>query len=116
MAVYITNIVIEQGYDFNIIYELSDALTDGPMNIAGYGITAQLRKNYSSSSAVSFTPSIVDSVNGIIKIELSKEQTTLLRPGRYVYDIAIQPGGLESNSDRSKAIEGMALVRPGVTR
>ncbi len=116
MAVYISNIVIEQGYDFNTIYELSDALTDGPMNITGYGITAQLRKSYSSSSAVSFTSSIVDSANGVIKIELSKEQTALLRPGRHVYDIAIQPGGLESNSDRSKAIEGMALVRPGVTK
>jgi hypothetical protein len=116
MAVYVSNIVIEQGYDFSTTYELSDATTNGPLNMVGYGITAQLRKNYSSSSSVIFSSSIVDSVAGVIKIELSKEHTTLLRPGRYVYDIAIQSDGLDSNSDRTKAIEGMALVRPGVTR
>jgi hypothetical protein len=116
MAVYVSNIVIEQGYDFSTTYELSDATTNGPLNMVGYGITAQLRKSYSSSSSLIFTSSIVDSFNGLIKIELSKEQTTSLKPGRHVYDIAIQPGGLDSELDRSKAIEGMALVRPGVTR
>jgi hypothetical protein len=116
MAVYVSNIVIEQGFDFNNIFQLSDALTDGPLNLVGYGITAQIRKSYSSSLATTFTSTIVDSSQGTIKIELTKEQTSLLKPGRYVYDIAIQPGGLNSINDRSKAIEGMVLVRPGVTR
>jgi hypothetical protein len=116
MAVYVTNIVIEQGYDFSTTYELSDATTNGPLNMVGYGITAQLRKNYSSSSFVNFSSSIVDFAAGVIKIELTKEQTALLKPGRHVYDIAIQREGLDSDFERSKAIEGMALVRPGVTR
>jgi hypothetical protein len=116
MAVYVSNIVIEQGYDFSTTYELSDATTNGPLNMVGYGITAQLRKNYSSTSSITFLSSIVDSAGGVIKIELSKEQTVSLKPGRYVYDIAIQSGGLDSDLERSKAIEGMALVRPGVTR
>jgi len=116
MAVYVSNIVIEQGFDFNNTFELSDASTDGPLVLVGYGITAQVRKSYSSSLATTFTSSIVDSSQGIIKIELTKEQTAQLKPGRYVYDIAIQPGGLNSAFDRTKAIEGMALVRPGVTR
>jgi hypothetical protein len=116
MAVYVSNIVIEQGFDFSNTFELSDALTNGPLNMVGYGITAQMRKSYSSSSATTFTSSIVDDSQGTIKIELTKEQTSQLKPGRYVYDIGIQPGGLNSDSDRTKAIEGMVLVRPGVTR
>lgn len=116
MAVYVSNIVIEQGFDFSTTFVLSDAITNGPLNMVGYGITAQIRKTYSSSLATTFTTSIVDTTNGVIKIELTKEQTTALKPGRYVYDVAVQPGGLNSNLDRSKAIEGMALVRPGVTK
>ena len=116
MAVYVSNIVIDQGFDFETTYQLSDASTNGPLNMVGYGITAQIRKSYSSSSSTNFNCTLVDSANGIIKIELTKEQTVQLKPGRHVYDIAIQPGGLNSNSDRNKAIEGMALVRPGVTR
>jgi hypothetical protein len=116
MAVYVSNIVIEQGFDFSTTFELSDALTDGPLNLVGYGITAQIRKSYSSSSAITFTSSIEDENQGVIKIELTREQTSQLKPGRYVYDIGIQSGGLDSDSDRTKAIEGMALVRPGVTR
>jgi hypothetical protein len=116
MAVYVSNIVIEQGFDFSTTYALSNALTNGPLNIVGYGISAQIRKNPASSSSLTFSSSIVDPSNGTLKIELTREQTLQLKPGRYVYDIAIQPGGLNSNSDRNKAVEGMALVRPGVTR
>lgn len=116
MAVYVSNIVIEQGFDFSNTFELLDPSTNGPLNMVGYGITAQMRKSYSSSSATTFASTIVDASQGIIKIELTKEQTLELTPGRYVYDIAIQSGGLNSNLDRVKAREGMALVRPGVTR
>lgn len=116
MSVYVSNIVIEQGYDFSATFTLPNYFTNGPLNLVGYGITAQIRKSYSSSSSVIFDSSIVDANNGIIKIELPREKTLDLKLGRNVYDIAIQPGGLNSNSDRSKAVEGMALVRPGVTR
>lgn len=44
MAVYVSNIVIEQGFDFSSIFELADSLTDGPLNLVGYGVTAQIRK------------------------------------------------------------------------
>ena len=116
MAVAAVNIVIEQGFSFSTNFELESTSTDLPMNLTGYGVTAQIRKTYTSSSSVSFASSITTPSNGVISISLTAAQTAALKPGRYVYDVLIQSGGLGSSSDKVKAIEGMALVRGGVTR
>lgn len=116
MAVYVSNIVIEQGYDFSATFDLVDSLTDGPLNLVGYGITAQIRKNYTSSTAVSFSSTVTDYSGGKIKISLTDTDTLNLKSGRNVYDVAIQYGGFSSNEPKIKVVEGTALVRPGVTR
>lgn len=116
MAVYSANIVIEQGFDYNNIFVLGDTRTDTALNITGYGVTSQLRKSSSSSSYVSFASTIIDGEVGAIQISLSDGQTLSLKPGRYVYDIMLEVGGLDSGGAKYKAVEGMALVRPGVTR
>jgi len=115
MVAKVVNIVIDQGFDFSKTYELPDNTTGAPLNITGYGVTASLKKSYASSTSVSFFSTIVDAENGIIEITLPKEESVGLRPGRYVYDIAMQQGGLDSAFDRLKKIEGMVLVNPGVT-
>lgn len=116
MAVYVSNIVIEQGFDFSINFELEDTATNEPKNLVGYGITAKIRKTYTSSNSVSFASSISSPSTGVISLSLTAEQTSSLRPGRYVYDVLIQSGGLNSQNDKEKAVEGTALVRGGVTR
>jgi hypothetical protein len=116
MAVYVANIVIEQGYDFNVNFELENTANNQPKNLVGYGVTAQLRKTYSSSSSVSFASSITNASNGVISISLTSIKTAALKPGRYIYDVMLQQGGLGSAYDKTKAVEGMALVRGGVTR
>jgi hypothetical protein len=116
MAVYVSNIVIEQGYDFSTTFELTDSLTNGPLNLVGYAVTAQIRKNYTSSTAVSFESTIIDDLNGVIGISLSDIDSSELKSGRHVYDVAIQYGGFSSNNPKLKVVEGTALVRPGVTR
>jgi hypothetical protein len=116
MAVYAANIVIEQGYDFYTNFELEDAANNQPKNLVGYGVTAQVRKTYSSTNSVSFASSIANASNGVISISLTSTQTSALKPGRYVYDVMLQQGGLGSSYDKTKAVEGMALVRGGVTR
>jgi hypothetical protein len=52
----------------------------------------------------------------VVKLELSDEQTKNLTPGRYVYDVLVEIGGLNSGGQKYKAFEGMALVRAGVTK
>jgi hypothetical protein len=116
MAVYAANIVIEQGYDFYTNFELEDTASNQAKTLVGYGVTAQLRKTYSSTNSVSFACSIVNASNGVISISLTSTKTAALKPGRYVYDVMLQQGGLGSSFDKTKAVEGMALVRGGVTR
>ena len=115
MAVYASNIVIEQGFDFSSSFALGDSRTNTGINITGYGVTAQLRKSPTSSKSVSFASTIVDSEVGIIELSLTDEQTSDIKQGRYVYDVLVEIGGLGSGGKKYKAFEGMALVRAGVT-
>jgi hypothetical protein len=112
MAVYVSNIVIEQGYDFETSFQLADTRTNSSLDLRNTSTQAKLRKHYSSTSAVSFAASVTNPIQGQITIELDASQTNDLKPGRYVYDIKI----ITLNGSEYKAVEGAALVRAGVTR
>tara|TARA_B100000073_G_scaffold332371_1_gene322763 strand:- start:348 stop:683 length:336 start_codon:yes stop_codon:yes gene_type:complete len=111
MAVFVSNITIEQGFDFDTSFQLEDTRTNSPLILTGYETSGMLRKSYTSSTAVSFASTITDDINGILSISLTAAQTTALKAGRYVYDVKITTSGKDF-----KAVEGSALVRAGVTR
>lgn len=111
MAVYVSNIVIEQGFDFDTSFQLEDTRTNSPLDLTDASTTAQLRKHYGASTSVSFASTITSPELGIISVSLTGTQTVSLKPGRYVYDVKILNAGREY-----KAVEGAALVRGGVTR
>jgi hypothetical protein len=111
MAVYVSNIVIEQGFDFDTSFQLEDTRTNSPLVLTDVSTEAQLRKHYESTSSVSFATTVTSPEFGIISISLTGNQTVNLKPGRYVFDVKILSGGREY-----KAVEGAALVRAGVTR
>jgi hypothetical protein len=111
MAVYVSNIVIEQGFDFDTSFQLEDSRTNSFLDLSGSSSSATLKKTYSSSSSVSFASTISNPLIGIISISLTANQTTTLKPGRYVYDVKI----ITESGKELKAVEGAALVRPGVT-
>ena len=111
MAVYVSNIVIEQGYDFDTSFQLADTRTNTPLKLIDSSTEAQLRKHYGASTSVSFASTITNAELGIIQISLTAAQSVSLKPGRYVYDVKILNNGREY-----KAVEGAALVRAGVTR
>ena len=111
MAVYVSNITIEQGYDFDTSFQLEDTRTNAPLYLVGAASTAHLRKSYSSNNSVSFGTAISQPENGIISISMAASKTLTLKPGRYVYDVKITTSGKDY-----KAVEGSALVRAGVTR
>jgi len=110
MAVYVSNIVIEQGFSFESTFQLEDTRTGNFLDLSGYDVKSQIRKSYYSKNYISFASSITDAELGEITIGLEPNQTILLKPGRYVYDIK-----LLNQSGQYKAIEGSALVRAGVT-
>ena len=111
MAVYVSNIVIEQGFDFDTSFQLEDTRTNSPLILTDATTTAQLRKYYGSSTAVSLGSTITSPDLGIISISMTGSQSVNLKPGRYVFDVKITNAGREY-----KAVEGSALVRGGVTR
>lgn len=111
MAVYVSNIVIEQGFSFDTSFQLEDTRTNSFLNLNTASTEAQLRKHSGSSTYVSFASTVTDPDLGIISISLTTNQTVSLKPGRYFYDVKLLNYGKEF-----KAIEGAALVRAGVTR
>jgi hypothetical protein len=113
MAVFVSNIVIEQGFDFETTFQLEDTTTGNLFNLNEYSVESQIRKTYTSSSSVSFASTILSPVNeGRVTISLGSTETSGLKSGRYVYDVKIT----SQSGVVSKVIEGSALVRAGVTR
>ena len=112
-AVYVNNLVINSGSDFSQSFTLEGSDDNSPFNLTGYEVDAQMRKWSGSSTAITFTTSIeLPSTSGRILISLSSENTVNIRPGRYVYDVIIT----DSSGIKNRVIEGMVLVREGVTR
>jgi hypothetical protein len=111
-AVYVSNLVINSGSDFSQSFTL-EGIANSPLNLSEYNVNAQMRKWSGSSSVITFTSLIEDPpTNGKILISLSSEETLDIKPGRYVYDILI----IDSYGIKNRVIEGMVLVREGVTR
>lgn len=110
MAIY-SNLTIDQGSTFKADIDVTDADGDA-LNLAGYTVAGQLRKNYSSSTSTDFTASVTSTTNGTIRISLSATQTNDLKAGRYVYDVEIT----SSTGEVTRVLEGQVEVTPGVTR
>ena len=112
MAVYVSNLVINAGTNFDQVFTLENINTNSAINLTNYIVKAQMRKHPSASGVTTFTTSLYDSSTGKIKIGLSTTSTASLKPGRYVYDILMT----DAYNNTSRVIEGMVLVREGVTR
>jgi hypothetical protein len=111
-AVYVSNIVVNSGADFDQTFDLEESDSNSPLDLSDYTVSAQMRKYAGSSTAITFTSTISSPATlGKIHIALTSAQTINLKPGRYVYDIVITKSGL-----KTRVIEGMVLVREGVTR
>tara|TARA_Y100000004_G_scaffold32821_2_gene34691 strand:- start:188 stop:523 length:336 start_codon:yes stop_codon:yes gene_type:complete len=111
MAVYVHNIIINQGADFNVKFDIEAAATGDYLNLVGYAASAQLRKTHSSSTAVSFAATVASGLDGEVRLSLDSTETANIKPGRYVYDVTVT-----DPTETIRLVEGSALVRAGVTR
>lgn len=112
-AVYVNNLVINSGSDFSQSFTLEGSFNNSPLDLTGYGINAQMRKWSGSPVAITFETLIGQPfTDGRIFIYLRNTDTINIKPGRYVYDIIItDPSGI-----KNRVVEGMVLVREGVTK
>lgn len=113
MAVYVSNLVINTGTTFEQSFTLESSDSTTPVDLTDYTFTSQMRKHPASSSFTNFTVTVLNAAAGKVQIGLTTTQTSSLKPGRYVYDV------LAENTFFNKTvrvIEGMVLVREGVTK
>jgi hypothetical protein len=106
----ISNLYIDQGTNFSSVINVSN--DDGSaFDLTSYTVKAQIRKTYTSSTAINFTTSIPGA--GQLQIALDDSVTAGIKAGRYVYDVVI------SNTDLSNTLrisEGILTINPGVSR
>ena len=111
-AVYVNNIIINAGSEFNQTFALEGSDTNSALDLTGYTASSQMRKYAGSSTAVTFNTTIsVPPSLGKVSISLTSDQTSSLKPGRYVYDVLVERSGA-----KTRVVEGMVIVREGVTR
>ena len=112
-AVYVSNLVINTGSTFSQTFNLESTETNSPLDLTNYTGASQMRKWAGASAKTDFTVTIPDpKTSGKIGIGLTSGQTAELKAGRYVYNVLIT--GNDGTTD--SVVEGMVLVREGVTR
>lgn len=112
MAVYVVNLVIDQGADFNQTFNLQSSVTNAALDLTGYTGSAQLRKHSASRGKYDFTLAFVDRANGVVKLSMTDTITSRIKPGRYIYDIILT----DSTGLKERVVEGSVLVREGATK
>ncbi len=108
----ISNLYIDQGSDFIIILDLEN--DDGtPMDLTGFQAYSQFRKSYGSATAYSFEASIPAPVSGgKVKLRLSGANSSLITPGRYLYDVEV----ISLPATKARVVEGILTINAEITK
>ena len=110
MSVFVRNLTFNARENFREDLELTST-GGGPVNLTGYSAASHIRKHTASSSFTAITVGITSAADGKLSLSLTDTQTSLLKPGRHVYDVLLtKPSG-----GKLIAVEGTALVRPGIS-
>ncbi len=110
MAAYISNIIIDAGADFDQVFNLENS-ANSPLDLSGYTATSKLKKHPASlNDKASFTVSFPNRTQGQLRISLGSTITSILKAGRYSYDVLLNDGSL-----KTRIVSGSAIVTAGVT-
>lgn len=90
---------------------VDDAQGDA-INLSGYSAESQIRKSYYSTTANNFTATVTDAATGEITLSMTAANTANLSPSRYLYDLVITA----PDETKTRVIEGIVVVLPGITR
>lgn len=111
MAAYV-ELYMDKGADFRNVINITDDLTNAPVNITEYNITSQMRRSYYSANATAnITCTITNPANGEITMSMTAANTALIKDGRYLFDMKVTDG----YGNISRVLEGIITVTPRVT-
>lgn len=107
-----SDINIDQGSSFSSIINVNDA-NGLPFDLDGYSARGQIRRSYSSLTAIDFTAVIITPTTlGQVGISLTSDITYRMKSGRYLFDVEIY----NNSGDVTRIAEGQISVAPAVTR
>lgn len=110
MAAANYSIIIDQHQDFARAFQVK--IDDVVLDLTDHTFEAQLRDRESSSEAYDFTVTVVDAPQGLINMIMSDTITATIKSGDYVYDLVM----IKPNGDKTRLLQGKAVVEAGVTR
>ncbi len=108
---YLIPITIYAGIDFTNTYTFTYDDDNSPIDLTGCVVCSELRRFDSSEKFASFEVDYVNLSSGVVKLDLSSEETIKLKQGRYYYDLLI----LDNSGFVIKAVTGQAIVKKSVT-
>lgn len=111
MAVTI-NRDMDQGTNFSFSYTVRGDGGTATNISSGHTAYAQMRKFYTSSSAITLTTSITGST-GNINVSLGATASAAVKAGVYFYDLELHSNG--SNTVQ-RLVQGMITVYPEITK
>lgn len=105
------DLFVDRGADFSYTLNLTDDVTNAPINIANYQFYCTLKRSYySQNTTANVTCTVGDAANGRFTISMDRQLTSNIDPGRYVFDVVSL-----NNDVVEKIIEGVMHVSPTVT-
>ena len=111
MSAYV-ELYLDQGTTFNNIINLTDDVTNTPIDISGYTITSQMRRSYYSANiSANITCTLSNVANGEVVMSMTPANTANIKPGRYVFDVITT----DSSNNKNRVLEGIITVTPSVT-
>jgi hypothetical protein len=105
-----SNIVIDQGSDYEVTVNVKDA-NNVPIILNGYTGAAQMRKHYTSLTSYPFGV-VVTGGTGEVTLSMPASVSNGISPGRYVYDCELT----STANTKLRIVEGIVTVTPQVTR
>lgn len=106
-----TELLIEQGASFSTTVNVEDT-SGSAVNLSSYTAASQMRKSYYSSTYSTISSIVTGTSNGEITLSMTSANTANLAAGRYVFDLVITA----PNTTKTRVVEGVIIVSPGVTR
>lgn len=106
MATY-TDLYIDQGSDFTFNIDL-----DGTPDLTGYTAVGQVKKCWGSTTAIDFSL-FINGSGDELTATLEAAKTSLLKQGRYVFDIELHSG--DSTPIITRVLQGQIHVDQRVT-
>jgi hypothetical protein len=113
MAATKWNLDLNAGESWKAIINL--LMPDGVTNrdLTGHTLESQIRRHAKSASVkTTLTLTVLDEPTGSLQIDLSPTQTSLMKFGKYVYDVELTE---TATGKVERVIEGVFTIRPEVT-